>query len=150
MNEPHYCGIENAAKLLDWIRNRGGVAVWRSIDFSSLGRSWSTPLRQKDGTPSPTPHPWKSEATPSRVITDPAEILVFEDKLVRRFHVAVRRGDSGLLLKLTDASTGRVRKAVEHAGKGAYYEFDYGAQEAVIMAPVRQLSLAEWAEENTL
>jgi hypothetical protein len=148
MSEPHYCQLENAPKFLSWIRTRGGIAVWRSIDFGNLDQSWSTPLRQVDGTLTPKPHPWRAEAAPSRVITDPKEVLVVEDKEVERFHVAVRAGASGLVLKLTDASTRKVRKAVEKAGKGAFQEFDYDTQEAVIMAPARQLTLAEWAEQH--
>jgi hypothetical protein len=148
MSEPHYCDVANAPAFLDWVRNRGGIAVWRSVDFSDLGRSWSTPLRNKDGAPTPKPHPWKAEAAPSRVITDPKEVLVVEDREVKRFYVALRRGDQGLLVKLTDASSRRVRAAVARAGKGAYYEFDYDTQEAVIMAPVRQLTLFEWAEQS--
>jgi hypothetical protein len=148
MNEPHYCQIENAPKFLDWMRSRGGLAVWRSIDMSDPGASWSTPARNRDGSATPKPHPWKSEASPSRVITDPAEVLVVKDREVERFHIALCRGGGGLSVKVSDAGSRRIRKAVEAAGKGAYYEFDHNTQEAVIMAPSDSLTLAEWAEQQ--
>lgn len=148
MSELHYCSIENAPKFLDWIRNRGGVAVWRSVNMSDPGQSWSTPLRTAEGLPAPKPHPWKAESAPSRVITDPKEVLVVEDKEVKRFHVAVRPGGNGLIIKCTDASSARIRREEEKAGKGSFHEFDHWTKEAIIYAPASQMTLAEWAEKN--
>jgi hypothetical protein len=147
MSEPLHCELKNASTFLDWVRNRGGIAVWRSIDLSNPGQSWSTPLRDKEGKPTSKPN-WRAGNEPSRCITDPRDVLVVEDKEVKRFHIAVRIGAQGIMLKLTDASSRRVRRAVEKAGKGAYYEFDHNTQEAVILAPARQLTLFEWAEQN--
>lgn len=48
------------------------------------------------------------------------------------------------MLKCTDASTRRIRAAVERAGEGAYHVFDYMTQEAVIMRPTRQVPIAEY------
>lgn len=141
--KPHTCSPENAEKMLDWIATRGGVAIWPSIDLSDLDKSWSTPANAIDGTPTTKPH-WKSDHKPCRTITDPAEILVTKDKEVKRFHVAIRMGSQGLVMKVTDGGTRRIRAAVAKAGEGAYYTFDYETQEAVIMAPEEQIPLSEW------
>lgn len=145
MNKPHTCPPENAEKMFDWIATRGGVAIWPSIDLSDLDKSWSTPANDKDGNPTTKPH-WKADSKPSRIITDPSQILVTKDKEVKRFHVAIRRGSQGLVMKVTDGGTRRIRAAVAKAGEGAYYEFDYETQEAVIMAPEEQIPLSEWVK----
>jgi hypothetical protein len=63
--------------------------------------------------------------------------------------VAVRQSGFGSL-KLTDAATRHVRAAVAKAGDGAYYIFDYGTQEAVIMQPDSEKTLTAWAVEKGL
>jgi hypothetical protein len=134
---------ENAVKMAEWLRTRGGLAIWNSVDLSDPGFSMTTPVLTGDLKPYPKPH-WKVENQPSRIITDAAEVVVSEDVEVKRFHIAVRMGSQGLTLKLTDASTRRVRKEVEKAGEGAYYTFDYGTQEAVIMKPAKQTPLLDY------
>lgn len=91
---------------------------------------------------------WQAENSPSLIITDPSEIEVHEDAEVARFRVAVRRA-SGLAFKCTDASSRKINQAVEKAGKGAYYEFDYSSQEAVILAPVKSYPLSQHPTERT-
>lgn len=125
---------EQAARFREWLRDRGGIAVWRSANLANPGASWSTPALQPDGTPTPRPT-WEAEDRPSRIITDPAEVEVVEPKEVKRFYVAVRRGSQGLSLKLTDGASRKVRAAVEKAGPEAWYSFDYFTQEAVILVP---------------
>jgi hypothetical protein len=139
----HQVTAENAAMFKDWLIARGGLAVWESQDFSRGGQSWTTPLNQADGTPTPRPH-WSCREAPDRVVTDVAEVEVCVDKEVRRFRVAVRMGSQGMSLKLTDAATRKVREAVAKAGKGAYHRFDYETQEAVIFAPEKVVPLTEW------
>jgi len=137
------CTIENAPRFWDWIRNRGGLAVWRSIDLSNPGASWTTPA---DHTQRPT---WQAAEEPESIITDPDDVEVCVDREVKRFHVAVRPSD-GFCLKVTDGGSRRIRREVEKAGDGAYHVFDYGDYDnAVIMAPDRTMSLSQWAEENT-
>lgn len=167
----HRCAPQNAPKFLDWIRNRGGVAHFSSIDLSDLDKSWSAPFLSKDDCPNCSgtghigdapcgaplcvggkvrtnkPH-WKSANNPDKVYTNTDDILVTIDKEVKRFHIAVRRGGNGLSLKVTDASTRKIREAVAKAGEGAYYEFDYATQEAVILKPDSEISLTEWATQN--
>jgi ribosomal protein S6 len=143
MTEKHHCTIENAPRFWDWIQNRGGIAVWRSINLSNPGASWSTPADRQD---KPT---WEAGSVPERIVTDPDQVLVSVDREVKRFHVAVRPGSQGLTLKVTDGGSRRIRREVEKAGEGAYHVFDYGDHDnAVIMAPEKTMTLREWFHEG--
>jgi len=52
-------------------------------------------------------------------------------------------------LVLTDASDARVRKALDKAGKGSSYVFDYGDYEnCIILKPDKVQSLPEWEAEQ--
>ena len=133
---------EHAAKLLDWIKNRNGIAVWQSIDLSNPGAQTFTPAIT-DGKPTGKPH-WRFANEPAMVITNPDEVEITKDEEVRRFHIAVRMGSQGFSVKLTDASSRKVEAAVEKAGEGAYYEFDYSTQECVIMKPVSTMPLSQY------
>ena len=135
--------MRNAKQLLTWIKERKGIAVWRSINLSNPGAETFTPVMNPSGTPAMKPG-WQFANEPAMIITDAADVCITLDKEVKRFHIAVRPCRNGLSLKLTDASTRKVETAVEKAGKGAYYEFDYEAQEAVIMAPEKEMSLADY------
>jgi hypothetical protein len=136
------CSIENAPKFLKWLRERGGIAVWNSIDLGNPGASWSTPAMTEGGKPMTSPT-WQADRTPSRVVTDPDDVVVIFPREVKRFYVAIRRG-SGLSYNLTDASSRRLRKAVEKAGKDAWYEFDFSSQEAVIFVADSVVPILEW------
>lgn len=139
---------ENAENFKLWLATRGGIAVWESQDFGSLGKTWSTPANNEDGTPTQKPT-WQVAAQPKEVITDIARFEVCIDKVVKRFHVGVRAGGNGLSLKVTDGGSRRIRKEVEKAGKGAYYVFDYGSHEnCVILAPDTVIPLAEFDPEK--
>jgi hypothetical protein len=140
--EKHTCTAENAAKVWDWLQTRGGVAVWRSVNLSNPGASWTAPYKDDQGVVKGKPT-WEADEKPERIITDPSEIVVLVPKEVKRFHVAVRRGD-GLSLKLTDASSRKVRAAVAKAGEGAWYVFDYMFQDAVIYVADKEQPIAEF------
>jgi hypothetical protein len=146
---PHRCTAENAQRFWDWLTTRGGLAIWGSVNLSNPGRTWTAPHLDPQGLPKDKPN-WQCGSSPIRIITDPSEVLVSMDAEVKRFHVAIRRGSQGLTMKLTDASTIKVRKAEEKAGEGAYHLFDYESQEAVIMAPVSEQTLKCWAHEKGL
>lgn len=146
MSINHQIAPENAALLLDWLRTRGGIAIWDSVNLANPGQTWTTPIRNADGTPR-TEKPHWSAGGIIRTLTDPAEVEVVVPKEVNRFHVAVRMGGNGLVLKLTDASSRRVRRAVERAEVqhgNAWYEFDYATQEAVIFVAGEVTPLVEW------
>jgi len=151
MSFKHTCTIENAPRFAEWIKTRGGVAVWRSVNLSNPGASWSTPALTVEGEPTPKPT-WQADSQPESVFTDPADIGVSIDKEVKRFHVAVRPGSNGLSLKVSDGGSRRIRKEVEKAGEGAYHVFDYyDYDNAVIMAPAGEsVSLKQWMEDNNV
>ena len=144
--EKHRVIEPNAPRFVDWMRNRGGIAVWGCLDLSDPSKTWSTPANQIDGKPTTKPH-WSATNNPIRIITDWDEIVVDTPKEVKRFHVAIRRGSQGLSFKLTDGSSAKLRNACEKAGDGSWYEFDYQSQEAVILVPGASMTLKEWANK---
>lgn len=93
----------------------------------------------------PRPH-WSATTTPKFIITDPTEVTVDVPKEVKRFRVGLRRGAQRFKVKCTDASSRRIRAAVEVAGDGAWYEFDYDTQEAVIYVAERSVPLNEYLQ----
>jgi len=102
-----------------------------------------------EGQPTPKPT-WQADNAPSEVEADPNKITVYADRELKRFHVAIKRGDSFNFV-LTDASTRKVRAEVEKAGNGAYYEFDYGDyNNCVIMVPSESMTLAEWSRRQEM
>ena len=141
----HECAPENAAKMREWIATRGGVAIWRSINLSNAGASWSSPALT-EGVPTKKPN-WQSENVPSRVITDASEIEVVTRKEVKRFRVAIRAsGAFGATFKLTDTASARVRRECDKLGSDSAYEFDYETQECILTMPGERVSLADWIE----
>ena len=149
-NEKHHCTAENAMRTLSWIRTRGGLALWQSIDLSDPGKSWTTPALTEDGKPYEKPT-WKAASEPYRIITDAADVLVDIPKEVKRFHVAVYTGAQGLKIKVTDGGSRRIRAAVRKAADQygeAWSEFDYGTQEAVIFVAEKSVPLSEWEAAN--
>jgi hypothetical protein len=140
---PHVVTLENAEKIAFWLKERGGIAVWSSINLSNPGASWTTPAKNADGTVVTKPT-WQAANEPERIITDPSEVLVSKDVEVKRFRVGVRQGGNGLMLKVTDGGSRRIRSAVSKAGDGAFNVFDYETQEAVIMKPETQIPLLEF------
>jgi len=129
----HTILIEHVGQIREWLKHRGGIAIWNSADLGDPGKSWTAPVNDEHGNPKGKPT-WQAQNSPSRVITDPSEVEVVTPKELRRFPVAVQRG-SGLRVELTSAASKRVRKSVEDAGDGAWYEFDYMTQEAIIYVP---------------
>ena len=123
------------AKFEDWIKTRGGVAVWKNADLSNCGAGdVFTPAKTAMGAVYDKPHwSWALD----RVVTELTEFrFVREMREVKRFHVALRMGSQGLKVKCTDASSARIRKACDKAGPDNTYRFDYETQEAVIEVPV--------------
>lgn len=142
----HSCLEENALTYLQWFRERGGIAVWPSVNLSKLGTSWTTPAQTTEGTPTPQPTQ-EADSKPSKVITDPALVKVLVPREIKRFRVAIRRSGNGIYLKCTEASTRRINAAVAKY-PGSWYVFDHGTQEAVILASDSERSLADWATQQ--
>ena len=169
--KPHDCCAAAAPQLLDWLKTRGGLALWRTMDLALwrtmdlalwrtmdlrvTGRSWTCPMNDDRGNVKGRPY-HDSETAPYRTITSTDDVLVSVDREVKRFHIGLhiglRMGSQGLCVKLTDGATRRVNAAVEKAGLGAYHLFDYGVQDAVIMAPIpgHTVTLTDWAKAKGL
>ena len=134
----------NAMKIKSWFETRGGIAVWQGLNLSNI-RQLITPLHDEEGKRYTKPS-WDMPNEPSEIITDSSQVQVGVDKEVRRFRVGVRRSSNGLALKCTDAASAKIRAAVEKAGEGAYHNFDYETQEAVIYKQESMVSLADFRE----
>ena len=143
----HQCEESNAEKFLDWIKNRGGVALWKSINLSNHGASWSTPANNEDGTPSTKPT-WQASNTPT-IFTSADEIGVYVDELYKAFPVGLRRGD-GFSTKLTDAAQRRVDKYLDECrekhGDASYKKgvLDIDGASIGIYYTKSEISLSEW------
>lgn len=139
----HIVTSDAAPKVWEWLQTRGGIAVWESINLSNPCGRWTAPIQTAEGTLAGKPN-WQCASVPARLISDPNEVVVSIDREVKRFHVAIRLGAQGLMYKVTVGGTRRIRAAVAKAGEGAYHVFDYETQEAVIMAPEKQMPIAEY------
>jgi hypothetical protein len=137
----HTVAPENAQTFLEWISTRGGVAVWNSRDLSDPSYSVSTPALTQ-GVPTAKPH-WKVGDEPNHVINKSADIDVIQHEEVKRFRVGIRRGSQGMVFKVTDGGSRRIRKEVDKI-EGGSHMFDYESQEAVILRPSGTIPLSEW------
>lgn len=165
--EPYTCDEKDAAKIHGWLLHRGGILIWRSVNLSNPGQSWTTPAtirrgdcegsKAQEGSPDdilPYPKPtWQAANQSERHITSAADVRVSTAKEVKRFHVATRMGGNGLSIKLTDASSRKLRsevaKAHEQYGKDAWYVFDYGDyKNAVILIEDSAIPLTEWVAKH--
>ena len=138
---------QNAHRFAEWIRERGGVAWWKSANLANPGKSWSTPAIT-DGKPTLKPT-WEAQSQPHRIITstDDIEVVVYEE--VKRFRVGIRPASNNpFVIKCTDGATRRIHRALAKAGDGAVYHFDYDTQEAVISRPESTVTLTAWLKRN--
>lgn len=141
----YQCRPEDAAKIRKWIDTRGGLLQWKSANLANPGATWTTPALTEDGQPYAKPI-WQCENKPERHITSAAEVEVVVAREVKRFRVGTKLSSSGMQVKVTDAGSRKIRDEVARAGAGAYHEFDYGTQEAVIYAPAKVVPLNEWGQ----
>jgi hypothetical protein len=146
MKDKHVINETNAETIWGWLKERGGVSMWRSIDLSDPTASWITPRLTEAGEPASKPS-WKAEPTPHRIISSADEIEVSRPVELKRIKAIVRRGAQGFSLKLTDACTRRVREAVDTARAKhgvAWFEIDYFANEVVILTDGEVTPLREF------
>jgi hypothetical protein len=149
---------ENAPKFAEWLRTRGGLAVWVSKDLGGdAGSSVTTPVRTNNGEPVPRPG-WRYGQTPDRIITDPAEVEVTIDKPVETFEIKLKT--SGHRVVLTVVSDRKVRAALARAGDGSYHVFgerndgagrlynalQFGCDTCTIMKQAQVTPLPLWLE----
>jgi len=108
----------NAERMLDWLANRGGIAIWSSLDLSRAGERVFTPADAS----SPS---WHYPSKPDEIVTDRAEVGIYTETLFKAFPVSLRRGGNGLTIKLTDASQRKVDTAMNQCKKkhgNAHYQ----------------------------
>ncbi len=139
------CIEENAQQFFNWIKHRGGILTWKSINLSNPGASWNTPALDDQGQPVTKPT-WQVENAPEKT-TDINEVVVSIDKEVKRFHVAVER--HGLQMKVTDGGSRKISFEITRAGEGSYYTFDYGSEKnCIIYRQDKTVPLAEYAQQK--
>lgn len=151
MTEPLTVQPGNAKLFHTWLQERGGLAVWPSINLSDPGKSVTTPRNKADGQPATKPAWWTANE-PNRIVTDPAEVVVEVSAVFKRFHVGVRMDSQGMSLKVTDGGTRKIWAAVAQAKAkhgSAWYEFDYGTQDVVIYYASEVVPLTEWLARET-
>lgn len=131
---------ESATTVASWFVDYRGAILWKSHDLSNPGKTWWTPQYLKappsKGLPCGATPPHWSAASPV-TYTHPHDIDVVTGHRFKKFRVALRRGSQGLKIKLTDASTARVNKALADAARksshgDSWNTFDYETQEAEI------------------
>ena len=143
---------KNAGMISDWLKNRGGILVWQSVDLSDPEHVVTTPALDQLGNRPKKPD-WKCDDNPT-LLTNPDEIGVASSVEVKRFHVATRMGSQGFCIKVTDGGSNRIRREVAKAearyGYGkVWYCFDYSDYDnAVIMADTDVVSVTEWRKRN--
>lgn len=105
--------------------------MWRNDNLSnpSAGDMY-TPARDPDGELTRSPH-WSHPGPPTLVTDITAFLFATEVAEVKRFRVAIACKQFNF--KLTDASSRKLKAAMEEAGEDAFYEVDYATQEAVIL-----------------
>jgi hypothetical protein len=114
-----------------WIKNRGGVNVWRGV-----GRDWFMPVRDANGRRTHDPHWFHGKRKPV-VVTNIARFKFAKElREVRRLSIRDMRvgGD----MRVTLGRSGRVvmKKALAAAGPDAAFRFDYVTSKFVIELPV--------------
>lgn len=127
--------------MLGWIKDRGGVIVWKNQDLSTPSRgNMFTPLKTEDGMDRRNVKPHWSMGEPE-VITDATRFrFVKEWKELDRIKIALDKKMSGFKINLTSGSTRKVEaRLARWKSRGqphAAYSFDYETQEAVFEYPI--------------
>jgi len=134
-----------AAKVARWIAHCGSVAVWGSLDLSSASREWLTPAQLTDGSAASPPH-WNAPRQPKRVVDNIGQIDVVSHREASRVRIDIHRDGYGRRWRLTDASSRRLRRALEQAGPTAVHVFEGG--DAVVHVEASRVPLAGWLREH--
>jgi len=96
----------NAAKIRSWIVDRGGVAIWKSIDLSRPEDQLLTPA---DNVVKPA---YYVENAPT-IVDRLSDVGVYPETLYKRVRVALRVSGNGLSMKVTDHSREKVNKVCD-------------------------------------
>lgn len=96
----------DAPRIAGWLANRGGVAIWQSLDLSDAGARTFTPADAS--RPS-----WRYADKPVEIVTQASDIGVYQEKLYKAFPVSLRRSSNGMTMKLTDNSQRKLDKHMQ-------------------------------------
>lgn len=149
MNYLHGVSEEHAETFWKWIKERGGLAVWQSVNLANPFASWTTPVKQENGEAYTKPT-WEADSSPRLIVTDPAQVEVLGRIFVRSIRVGIERG-TGLSWNLTKAASGRLNAALDQLGSTASYEFDFDESDRRIARLYKADSkgpLAAWAASH--
>ena len=145
----HDCSESNALKFAEWIRDRGGVAVWKSQDLGDLSASWSTPVRNAAGETNRAPH-WKCGQSAPTIHTDMNTIGVFQSEKFEE--VPVKLKPNGMSLVLTDTSKRRLDRTMERCrikyGDAWYRKGGLEFPSMEVRYTTSTISLREWLEKH--
>lgn len=115
---------ENEKQIVEWLKNRGGVAVWANCDLGSpsIGNLSFTPATRRDGAKATSPS-WQCGSEPAEVVTDQSKFEVVTYSEFRRVKVRTGPPMYGGLHRL---DKDKVYRAMDEAGEGAVWIPDYG------------------------
>ncbi len=134
-------------KILNWLKNRGGVFVWEYAVIGCRPERLNSPATTEDGKPHQKPN-WRFADTPKEHITDIDKFEVVIDRPVKAFKVGVRMNWQTGACTVTDAATRRIDAEVFKAGPGAYHAFDHTAEKnCTVFVPSSVSPLAEYIAE---
>lgn len=145
----------NAEKVLDWVLHRGGVAVWGNINMSLPMTDTLTPALTilKDPTPKPS---YNVTSQPTQVVTSLDDVIVEGFEQVDTVRISTRVSSSGLYIKLTDASSAKLERKMNHwdeeaeaQGRRCFYRFE-GDYAVIYMTTGAGVPLRQWAIDATL
>lgn len=136
---PVTCVPENAERFAMWIRERGGICLWKSLNLSNPGASWCTPFILEDGTEATKPN-WQTDNAPAVVVTSMDDVGVEIPVEIKRIKISLIQ--RGFKVVLTDGSTRKVNDALDKAGDRAFYTFEDDV--AVIWGVRGTVALDEW------
>jgi len=131
---------DKAHLVYQWIKERGGVAVWRSANPENPTMSWTGPLLDKDGNEASKPNS-QAMGTPYLIIKELSDVMVIVPKEVARIKVSER---------LSDEDTHKLNKVINQTEKKyrkkAYYKIM--GQEVNVYINNRLISLEHYIKEE--
>lgn len=131
---------ETVSQVRNWLKERGGVAIWRSVNLSNPGAEWLTPYLNDKGEQIGKPT-WQADDKPE-IVTNAEDVEVITFKTVKKFRIGLK--SRGFKIELTGPSSRKVREACAEAGEGARYIFggDDG-KDCEIQVPDKTVLLTE-------
>jgi hypothetical protein len=144
--EKYRVAAENAGKISLWLKERGGIQIWKSRDLADPGASKTTPYLDPAGNVAKSPG-WKFGDKPDRHITDEADVEVAFPKLVESFRVKFVQ--KGMRITVNAAGSRKIKLRLGHwsetTGKEAFYTFDSSDVVNVYVDDV-VIPLQQWAQ----